>query len=201
PLPPLAGEGRDGGRSAGARWMTRASALPPPPPPPPPGGGRRNAPPKPTPPASSGPARPAGPGARAAGPPRRRSRGRRGARPNPPPHAGKGAGTRSRKPPLQHPVALLARRGEGPGALALRGFDDVVVAARVLAVPPAALQPFGPGNDARARVAQRDRTRQQPARTRRTRRRLVDVDRAFGHPPPRALGARVTRGRDRKSAG
>src|SRR5690606_42004226 len=49
----------------------------------------------------------------------------------------------SRKPPLQHPAALLARRREGPGALALRGFDDVIVATRVRAVPPAAFQALG----------------------------------------------------------
>src|SRR5690606_4772847 len=63
--------GRPGwGRAAGARWMTRASALPPPQPSPARGGGSRNAFTKTTPAASSGPARPAGRRPRRAGPAR-----------------------------------------------------------------------------------------------------------------------------------
>src|SRR5690606_22767386 len=93
------------------------------------------------------------------------------------------------------PAALLARRREGPGALALRGFDDVVVATRVRAVPPAAFQALGSGDDARPRIAQRDRARQQPARTRRTHGRPVDAAGIVFHPPPCALGPRIAGGR------
>ena len=68
---------------------------------------------------------------------------------------------------MQHPAALLARRRECPGALALRGFQHVVVAACILAIPPAAFQSFGTGNDAQSVPTQRHRTRQQPCRARR----------------------------------
>src|SRR3546814_4019663 len=65
-------------------------------------------------------------------------------------------GEGSCEPAVQHPASLFPDRGEGPGALALRGFDDVVVAACVVAVPPAAFEALGAGDDARARVTQRD---------------------------------------------
>src|SRR3546814_822734 len=80
-------------------------------------------------------------------------------------------GEGSCEPAVQHPASLFPDRGEGPGALALRGFDDVVVAACVVAVPPAAFEALGAGDDARARVTQRDGSGQQPCRARRTRRR------------------------------
>src|SRR3546814_13792081 len=80
-------------------------------------------------------------------------------------------GEGSCEPAVQHPASLFPDRGEGPGALALRGFDDVVVAACVVAVPPAAFEALGAGDDARARVAQRDGSGPQPCRARRTRRR------------------------------
>src|SRR3546814_5715989 len=70
-------------------------------------------------------------------------------------------GEGSCEPAVQHPASLFPDRGEGPGALALRGFDDVVVAACVVAVPPAAFEALGAGDDARARVAQRDGSGQQ----------------------------------------
>src|SRR5690606_14997897 len=75
----------------------------------------------------------------------------------------------SREPAVQHPASLLAHRGEGPGALSLRGLDDVIVATGVVAVPPAAFQALGAGNDARMPVAQGNRFFQQPRGARRTR--------------------------------
>src|SRR5690606_2900851 len=74
--------------------------------------------------------------------------------------------TGSRKPPLQHPAALLARWREGPCTLALRRLDHVIVATRVLAIPPAAFQAFRSGDDARFRITQWNGPLQQPCRPR-----------------------------------
>src|SRR3546814_1527723 len=63
----------------------------------------------------------------------------------------------------------------------LRGFGDVVVAACVVAVPPAAFEALGAGDDARARVTQRDGSGQQPCRARRTRRRGLRAQRSEEH--------------------
>src|SRR5690606_25962486 len=102
------------------------------------------------------------------------------------------------EPAVQHPASLLACRGEGPGALSLRGFDDVVVAARVVAVPPAAFQALGSGDDARMRVAQGDRPLQQPRRARRAARRgsYAQAVVTGAGAAPGALGAGIVRGRE-----
>src|SRR6185437_428207 len=68
--------------------------------------------------------------------------------------------------PMQHERAGFTSRTEHPGVLAGTGFDDVVIAAHVLAVPPAAFDAFGTGEDSPHRGAQRDRPVQQPGRTR-----------------------------------
>ena len=75
---------------------------------------------------------------------------------------------------MQHPAATLARWRERPGALALRGFQHVVVAAHVTVVPPATLQPLRPRGDPH-RASQLHRPRQQPQRPRRPRRRGPDL--------------------------
>src|SRR5690348_6757660 len=70
-----------------------------------------------------------------------------------------------RKPPVQHERAGLAGGTEHPGALPGSGFDDVVIAAHVLAVPPTAFDAFGTGEDPPHRGTQRDRPLQQPGGT------------------------------------
>jgi len=63
---------------------------------------------------------------------------------------------------MQHPAIARARGEKGPRALALACLHDVVIAARIAAVPPAALDALGAGEDARGGAAQWNCTRQQP---------------------------------------
>src|SRR6201999_3810064 len=51
------------------------------------------------------------------------------------------------EPSVQHPAIRAVRREKRPRALAFAGAYDVVIAAHVLAVPPAAFDAFGTGDD------------------------------------------------------
>src|SRR5690606_34443214 len=70
----------------------------------------------------------------------------------------------SGEPAMQHPAFATAGWAIRPGTLALTGFHHVIVAAHVVAIPPAAFQAFGAGEDACWCLAQRHRARQQPDR-------------------------------------
>jgi len=63
---------------------------------------------------------------------------------------------------MQHPAIARACREKGPGALALACLHDVVIAARIATVSPAAFDALGAGENARGRAAQRNRACQQP---------------------------------------
>src|SRR5690606_14381879 len=105
PLPPLAGEGRDGGSLEGRRIRpacSRDGGCPPPPPPPPAGGG---GPPPPPPAARPPPPPPRRGGGGPAPPPRRRP-------PAPPPASGGGSALAT--PPGSETPALPRARGREP---------------------------------------------------------------------------------------